>query len=90
MKEFKHALLVMDKHNYPEEAKEAIIRAEEKIIANEKANKLYDACYRAYWGRKQNFDKFRDKVKAISEEIGEHEYTINLVILLNCTKPLLA
>ena len=90
MKEFKHALLVMDKLDYPEDAKKAIIKAEEKIIANEKANKLYDACYRAYWGRKQNFDKFRDKIKAIAEETGEHEYTINLVVLLNCTKPLLA
>lgn len=90
MKEFKHALLVMDRIGLPEDAKNAIIKAEEKIIANEKANKLYDACYRAYWGRKQNFDKFSDKIKVIAEEIGENAYTVNLVLLINCTKPLLA
>ncbi len=90
MKDFKHALLVMDKLDYPEETKKVIIRTEEKIIANEKANKLYDACYRAYWGRKQNFHKFSNKIKAIAEEINESPYTVNLVLLINCTKPLLA
>ncbi len=90
MKNFNHALFVMDKLNYPEDAKQVIIRTNEKIIANEKANKLYDACYRAYWGRKQNFHCFSDKIKAIAEEIGESAYTINLVLLINCTKPLLA
>lgn len=90
MKDFKHALLVMDKLDYPEEAKKVVIRTEEKIVANEKANKLYDACYRAYWSKKQNFDKFSDKIKAIAEEIGESPYTVNLVLLINCTKPLLA
>ena len=49
MKNYKHALHVMDKHEYPEEAKKAIIAAEEKIIANEKANKIYDSMYRDYW-----------------------------------------
>ncbi len=90
MKDFKHALLVMDKLDYPEEAKKVVIRTEEKIVANEKANKLYDACYRAYWGRKQNFHKFSDKIKTIAQEIDESPYTVNLVLLINCTKPLLA
>lgn len=90
MKNYKHALLVMDKHEYPEEAKKAIIAAEEKIIANEKANKIYDSMYRDYWLKKKNFNCFTEKTKALAEEIGEHVYTVNLVLLLNCTKPLLA
>ena len=90
MKNYKHALLVMDRLEFPEEAKKAIANAEEKIIANEKANKIYESMYRAYWLKKKNFHTFSDKVKALAEEIGEHVYTVNLVLLLNCTKPLLA
>lgn len=90
MTNYKHALLVMEKHNYPDDAKEIIIRTEEKILASEKANKIYDSMYRDYWIKKKNFDRFRDKVDALAEEIGEHKYTIHLVLLLNCTKPLLA
>ena len=90
MKNYNHALLVMDKQEYPAEAKEAIIRVEEKILADEKANKLYDSMYRAYWLKKKNFDTFKDKVKALAEMIGENEHTVKLVLLINCTKPLLA
>lgn len=90
MKNYKHTLLVMDKLEFPEEAKKAIINAEEKIISNEKANKIYESMYRTYWLKKKNFGSFSDKTKALAEEIGEHVYTINLVLLLNCTKPLLA
>ena len=90
MKNYKHALLVMEKHDYPHEAKEAIIRTEEKILANEKANKIYESMYRLCWLKKKNFGHFEDKVKALAELIGESTYTINLVLLLNCTKPLLA
>ena len=90
MKNYKHALLVMEKHDYPLEAKEVIIRTEEKILANEKANKIYESMYRLYWLKKKNFGHFEDKVKALAELIGESTYTINLVLLLNCTKPLLA
>lgn len=90
MKNYNHALLVMEKHDYPAEAREVIIRAEEKILADEKANKIYDAMYRAYWLKKQNFDKFDKKVDELSELIGEHRYTVCFVLLINCTKPLLA
>ena len=62
MKNYNHALLVMEKHDYPAEAREVIIRTEEKIIADEKANKIYEAMYKAYWVKKQNFDKFHKKV----------------------------
>lgn len=90
MKNYNHALLVMEKHNYPAEAREAIIKAEEKILANEKANRIYESMYRAYWLKKKNFGEFSDKTKALSELIDEPVYTINLVLLLNCTKPLKA
>ena len=90
MKNYNHALLVMEKHNYPAEAREAIIKAEEKIISNEKANKIYESMYRAYWLKKKNFGEFSDKTKALAELIDEPVYTINLVLLLNCTKPLKA
>ncbi len=90
MKNYDHALLVMEKHNYPAEAREVIIRTEEKILADEKANKIYENMYRAYWVKKHNFDKFREKVDELSELIGEHKYTVNFVLLINCTKPLLA
>ena len=90
MKNYNHALLVMEKQEYPAEAKEVIIRAEEKILNNEKANALYETMYRAYWLKKKNFDAFKDKVKALAEMIGEHEHTVKLVLLINCTKPLLA
>ena len=89
MKNYNHALMVMDKQDYPAEAKEVIIRVEEKILADEKANKIYEAMYRAYWLKKKNFDAFEDKVKALAEMLGENEYTVKLVLLLNCTKPLL-
>lgn len=89
MKNYKHALLVMNKHEYPEDAKQAIIRTEEKIIANEKANKIYEAMYRKYWLKKKNFGEFSDLSAALAEEIGEHVYTVYFVLLLNCTKPLL-
>ena len=90
MKNYNHALLVMEKHDYPAQAREVIIRTEEKIIADEKANKIYEAMYKAYWVKKQNFDKFHKKVEELSELIGENKYTVNFVLLLNCTKPLLA
>jgi hypothetical protein len=90
MKNYNHALLVMEKHDYPAEAREVIIRAEEKILADEKANKIYEAMYRAYWLKKRNFGDFGDKVEALADLIGEHKYTVNFVLLINCTKPLLA
>ncbi len=90
MKSYKHALLVMEKHNYPEDAREKIIEVEEKIIANEKANKLYESIYRQYWVRKKNFDFYEDKVKELSELIGEHVFTVKFVIVLNATRSLLA
>ncbi|MEE1138770.1 MAG: acyltransferase domain-containing protein [Acutalibacteraceae bacterium] len=89
MKNYNHALLVMEKHDYPAEAREAIIKAEEKILANEKANKIYESMYRAYWLKKKNFGEFSDKTKALAELIDEPLYTVYLVLLLNCTKPLL-
>lgn len=90
MKNYNHALLVMEKHDYPAEAREVLIRTEEKILADEKANKIYEAMYRAYWLKNRNFGDFGDKVEALAELIGEHKYTVNFVLLLNCTKPLLA
>ncbi len=90
MKNYNHTIKVMKKHDYPQEAVEVITRAEEKILANEEANKIYDSMYKAYWIKKQNFDRFSDKTKKLAELIDEHIYTVNLVLLLNCTKPLLA
>ena len=90
MKNYNHALLVMEKHDYPAEAREAIIKVEEKILADEKANKIYDSMYRDYWLKKKNFGEFSTKSKALSELINEPLYTIYLVLLLNCTKPLKA
>lgn len=90
MKNYNHALLVMEKHDYPAEAREAIIRAEEKILNNEQANKIYDSMYKTYWLKKKNFGDFSDKTKALAKLIDEPEYTVNLVLLLNCTKPLKA
>ena len=88
MKDYKHALLIMEKQNYPLDAREVIIRTEEKILANEKANKIYDSMYRMYWIKKKNFGDFRDKSEALAKEIGEHVYTVYLDLLINCTKPL--
>ena len=65
MKNYNHALLVMEKQDYPADAREVIIRTEEKILNNEKANKLYESMYRSYWLKKKNFDTFKDKVKAL-------------------------
>ena len=90
MKNYNHALLVMEKHDYPAEAREVIVRAEEKILADEKANKIYESMYRAYWLKNRNFGDFGDKVEALAELIGEHKYTVNFILLINCTKPLLA
>lgn len=90
MKNYNHALLVMEKQDYPAEAREAIIRAEEKILNNEQANKIYESMYKKYWIQKKNFGDFSDKTKALAELIGEHEYTVSFVLVLNCTKPLLA
>lgn len=88
MKNYNHALLVMEKQDYPAEAREVIIRANEKIIANEEANKIYESMYRAYWVKKKNFHTFQDKSKALAELIDENVYTVYLVLLINCTKPL--
>lgn len=88
MKDYKHALLVMEKQDYPAEAREVIIRTEEKILANEKANRIYESMYRMYRIKKKNFDCFSDKSKELAELIGENVYTVYLVLLLNCTKPL--
>ena len=90
MKNYNHALLVMEKHDYPAEAREVIIRTEEKILADEKANKIYESMYRAYWLKNRNFGDFSDKTEALAAIIGEHKYTVNFVLLINCTKPLLA
>ncbi len=90
MKNYNHALLVMEKHDYPAEAREAIIKAEEKIIANEKANKIYESMYRDYWIKNKNFGDFTEKSKALAELIDEPLYTVYFVLLINCTKPLKA
>lgn len=90
MKNYNHALLVMEKQDYPAEAREVIIRTEEKILNNEKANKIYESMYRTYWLKKKNFGEFSDKSKALAELIDENVYTVYFVLLLNCTKPLLA
>ncbi|MBQ2847226.1 MAG: DUF5596 domain-containing protein [Clostridia bacterium] len=90
MKDYKHALLVMEKQDYPAEAREVIIRANKKILANSEANKIYESMYRAYWVKKKNFNTFADKSKALAELIGENVYTVYLVFLINCTKPLKA
>ena len=66
MKNYNHALKVMEKQEYPAEAREVIIRTQEKILADDKANKLYESMYRAYWLKKKNFDAFSDKVKALA------------------------
>ena len=89
MKNYKHALLVMEKHDYPLEAKEVIIRTEEKILANEKANEIYESMFEKYWVQKKNFGEFADDTKALAELIDEPAYTIYLVLLLNCAEPLL-
>lgn len=88
MKNYNQALLVMEKHGYPDDARKVIIRTEEKILASEKANKIYEKMYRMYWLKKKNFGEFKDLSAALSKEIGEHVYTVNFVLLLNCTKPL--
>ena len=75
MKNYKHALLVMEKHDYPLDAREVIIRTEEKIIADEKANKLYESMYNLYWKKKKNFGHFEDKVKALAELAFEDQCT---------------
>ena len=90
MKDYKHALLVMEKQDYPADAREVIIRANEKILANEEANKIYESMYRAYWKNKKNFHTFSDKSNKLAELIGENVYTVYLVLLINCTKPLRA
>ncbi len=90
MKNYKHAIYVMEKQDYPQEGREVVLRAEEKIASNPEANKIYESMYRAYWKRKKNFGEFQDKVKALAELIDEHVYTVNFVLILNCTKPLLA
>ena len=87
MKDFKHALLVMEKQDYPAEAREVIIRANEKIIADEKANKIYESMYRAYWKNKKNFHTFSDKSKELAELIGENVYTVYLVLLVTIFSP---
>lgn len=90
MKNYNHTLKVMEKQNYPEDAKKVIIEANEKILANAEANKTYEAMYRAYWIKKKNFREFTELTKKLSELINESVYTVNLVLLLNCTKPLLS
>lgn len=90
MTNYRHTVLAMDRLDFPQEAKDTITNAEEKILKNEKANKIYESMYRAYWLKKKNFDSFGDKVDALADEIGEHKYTVHLVLLLNCTKPLLS
>ncbi len=90
MKNYKHVLLVMEKHDYPEDARKKIIEVEEKIIANEKANKLYDSIHRLYWGKKKNFDYFDDKTKELAQLIDEPVFTVQFIVVLNATRPLLA
>ncbi len=90
MKNYKHAIYVMEKQDYPVEGKQAIIRAEEKIVNNPQANKIYESMYYAYWKKKKNFNEFKDKVNTLAELIDEHIYTVNFVLIINCTRPLLA
>lgn len=89
MKNYKFVTLLMDKHEYPEEAKKVLSDTFDKIIANEKANKILESIKKDYFIKDKNFDKFADKTKALSEEIGVHVYIVNLVILLSCTEALL-
>lgn len=89
MKNYSHAVLVMNELQFPSDAKSALIKAEEKLFSNRTAQILYKLIYRDYWVRKKNFRTFAWKCKLISRLIDEHIYTVNFLILLNCTEPLL-
>lgn len=89
MKNYSFVLKLMDKHDYPEDAKKDIICAIEKIIANENANKIFDSMKKDYTLKGKNFKDFSEKVKALSDETGIEVYLINLVLLLVCGEWLL-
>lgn len=90
MKNYNYAVLVMNKLNFPVDAKAALIKAEEKLFGNSTVKALYKSMYRDYWVKKKNFPLFAWKSKLLSKLIGEHIYTVNFLLLLNCTEPLLA
>ncbi len=89
MKNYNFIVKLMDKHEYPEDAKKVVIDACEKIIANEKANKIFESMKKDYLVKNKNFDKFKEKTNALSEETGVHCFTLNLVLLLACAETLL-
>lgn len=89
MKKYNHAVLVMDRLDFPSQAKETVINAEEKIFSKPLAEKLYNSMYKSYWVRKKNFKTFFWKSRLLSRLIDEHIYTVNFLLLLNCTEPLL-
>ncbi len=90
MKEYSHAVHVMNKLKFPVDAKSVLINAEKKLFGNTVAKMLYKSMYKDYWVRKKNFPLFAWKGKLLSKVIDEHIYTVNFLLLLNCTEPLLS
>ena len=89
MNKYGHAILVMKKLDFPSEAQKVLLNAEEKIFAKPLAEKIFNSMYKDYWVHKRNFKSFALKSKWLSKLIDEHVYTVNFLLLLNCTEPLL-
>ncbi len=87
MTNYKFIKRLLDKNEYAEEHKKEIIAAIEKLIANNEANKMFEAIRRLY-NRGKNFGDFEDKIKELEEVSGIHEYTLKLIVLLSCTEKL--
>ncbi len=88
MKSYNFIVRLLDKNEYPEDAKKQMIEAIEKIIANDKANKILESIRYDYIKKEKNFGDFSNKTEALAKETGLHEYVLHLVILLSCAENL--
>ncbi len=87
MTNYKFIKRLLDKNEYAEEHKKEIIAAIEKIISNKEANRQLESVRRLYNNGK-NFGDFEDKITALEEVSGVHEYTLELIVLLSCAEKL--
>lgn len=79
----------MARYNYPEVAVETFTRIENRLDDEAEFGKAMDDIVSEYMGSADSeIHVALDKVKALAEQYGENEYTLDFIFILNCVPTL--
>ena len=75
----------MERYSYPEEAVREFTRIEKRLDEEEAFGKAFDEILDGYmFPEADGLGEALDAVKALGEQYGENEYTIQFMLILNC------